>query len=111
MIENRIKCQCVDKRHTLDTILLVKVIRWNPEKNEWLKKHRGVCFEQIEEILRSDRELAGFDHPNQIKYPGQRMVIVELNNYAYLVPCLENDDEIFLKTVIPNRKATKKYLR
>jgi len=89
----------------------VKVINWNPKKNEWLKKNRGVCFEQVATILEQKEELAGFDHPNQKKYPGQKMLIIEIDNYAYLVPKVENDEEIFLKTIIPNRKATKKYLR
>ena len=91
--------------------LSVKVINWNPKKNEWLKKNRGVCFEQVATILEQKEELAGFDHPNQKKYPGQKMLIIEIDNYAYLVPKVENDEEIFLKTIIPNRKATKKYLR
>lgn len=89
----------------------MKMIGWNPEKNEWLKEMRGVSFEQVAEILERNEELAGFDHPNQKKYPGQRMVVVEIQNYAYLVPCVENDEEIFLKTMIPSRKATAKYLR
>jgi uncharacterized DUF497 family protein len=89
----------------------VKKIGWNPEKNEWLKEMRGVSFEQVAEILERNEEVSGFDHPNQKKYPGQRMVVVEIQNYAYLVPCVENDEEIFLKTMIPSRKATAKYLR
>ncbi len=50
-------------------------------------------------------------HPNQSKYPNQRMMIVKMNNYAYLVPYLEDSLGIFLKTIIPSRKATKQYLR
>jgi uncharacterized DUF497 family protein len=89
----------------------VKRISWNPEKNEWLKEMRGVSFEQVADILDRNEELAGFEHPNQQKYPGQRMIVVEINNYAHLVPCVENDEEIFLKTIIPSRKMTAKYLR
>ena len=51
------------------------------------------------------------EHPNRRKYPGQKMVIVEIDDYAYLVPYVENDEEIFLKTMIPSRKATDMYLR
>ena len=89
----------------------MKLISWNLEKNEWLKEHRGVCFEQVAEILEQNIELDVIDHPNQGRYPGQEIHIVEIANYAYLVPCVENDEEIFLKTVIPSRKMTAKYLR
>jgi hypothetical protein len=51
------------------------------------------------------------EHPNQEKYKGQRIFIVNINNYACLVPFVESEREIFLKTIIPSRKATKKYLR
>lgn len=89
----------------------MKTINWDPEKNEWLKEHRGVCFEQVAVILEQGEELDVTDHPNQEKYPGQQLAVVVIKNYAYLVPRVETDDEIFLKTVIPSRKATKKYLR
>ena len=51
------------------------------------------------------------DHPNQDKYPGQRIFVIEFEEYAYFVPFVENDDEVFLKTIIPSRKATKDYLK
>jgi uncharacterized DUF497 family protein len=84
---------------------------WNPEKNEWLRENRGVCFEQVADILEQNVEVDVIDHPNQKKYPGQEMYIVKINDYIYLVPAIETDAEIFLKTVIPSRKATTKYLR
>ncbi len=89
----------------------MKKIGWNPEKNEWLKEMRGVSFEQVVEVMQQKRELDTADHPNQRKYPGQKMMVVEINCYAYLVPRVDRENEIFLKTVIPSRKATKKYLR
>ena len=49
-------------------------------------------------------------HPNQEKYPSQQIVIIELNNYVYLVPFVQDGNEVFLKTIIPNRKMKKKYL-
>jgi hypothetical protein len=58
----------------------------------------------------SDKLLDVIDHPNQEKYPNQRIFIVEINHYVYLVPFVENDQEFFLKTVIPSRKMTKQYL-
>jgi hypothetical protein len=51
------------------------------------------------------------DHPNQEKYPQQKIIVVNINDYAYLIPRVETEDGIFLKTIIPSRKMTAKYLR
>jgi len=51
-----------------------------------------------------------FEHPNQERYPGQKISVVLVEGYAYLVPFVENDEEIFLKTIIPSRKATRQYV-
>ncbi len=88
----------------------MKPIRWNGEKNEWLIRNRGVCFEQVLLILERDESLDIVDHPHQQKYPGQKQAIVNIDDYVYLVPYTEDEDEIFLKTMIPSRKATEKYL-
>ena len=88
----------------------MKVIRWNEEKNNWLKRERGVCFEQIVGMMEQDKVLEILDHPSQEKYPGQRIAIVAIAGYAYLAPYEEHHCEIELKTIIPSRKATKKYL-
>ena len=92
------------------TIGIMKIIRWNDEKNERLIQGRGICFEQALLILERDGTLDIVEHPNQEKYPGQKMAIVAIDGYAHLVPYVENDEEIFLKTIIPSRTATKKYL-
>ena len=52
-----------------------------------------------------------YEHSNQEKYPGQKVFVLEIENYAYLVPFVEDSDKIFLKTIFRNRKATKKYLK
>ncbi len=83
---------------------------WNPEKNEELIKERGISFERVVKHLENERVLDVIKHPNSSKYPNQRMFILEIDNYAYLVPFVENNSEIFLKTIIPSRKATRKYL-
>ena len=83
---------------------------WSAEKNEQLKKVRGVSFEEIVFHIEAGDEVDVFLHPNQERYPSQKVSVVIINDYAYLVPFMESDDEIFLKTIIPNRKATKKYL-
>ena len=89
----------------------MKVFRWDNEKNEKLKKSRGVCFEEVVLLMEREDVLDTIEHPNQDKYPGQKVAIVKIENYIYLVPYVQERDEIFLKTIIPSRKATKKYVR
>jgi len=80
------------------------------EKNLKLLKTRGICFEQIISLIEQGYILDIVEHPNKDKYPNQQIYIVNISNYCYLVPFTKNGDEIFLKTIIPSRKATKKYL-
>jgi hypothetical protein len=72
---------------------------------------RGVSFEDVLFALLSGRLLDDLVHRNKIKYPHQPMFVVEIDEYAWLVPYVENEGEIFLKSVIPSRKATQLYLR
>lgn len=88
----------------------MKQINWNPDKNQQLIIERGISFEDIVYYLQQGALLDDLEHPNSSKYPDQRIFVVNINDYAYLVPYVENRKEIFLKTVIPSRKATKKYL-
>ncbi len=83
---------------------------WSLEKNDELIKERGISFERVIQHIEKEGFLDVITHPNTSKYPNQRMYIIEIDNYAYLVPFVENDNEIFLKTIIPGRKATRKYL-
>lgn len=80
---------------------------WNKEKNEKLKLERKISFEEIIISISEGNLLDVYDHPNQLKYPNQKIYAVNVNNYIYLVPFIQNDNEIFLKTIIPSRKATK----
>ena len=89
----------------------MKRFEWGEEKNIKLKKQRGVGFEDVLVAIHEGRILDRGDHPNQDLHPGQKIIVVELNNYAYVVPFVEDEEKIFFKTIIPNRKATKKYLR
>jgi hypothetical protein len=50
------------------------------------------------------------EHPNPRQYPGQRLFIVTVEGYVCIVPFVEDDDKIFLKTIIPSRKMTKQHL-
>ena len=87
------------------------VYNWSLEKNDWLKRNRGVCFEQVVLRVEQGEVLDAFPHPNQRQYPGQSILIIEIDHYAYAVPFVENDGEVFFKTMIPSRKETAKYLR
>jgi hypothetical protein len=88
----------------------MKIFNWDPEKNAWLQATRNLCFEDVVYFLENGGCLDDLEHPNQAKYPGQSLLVIEMEGYAYLVPYVETQDEIFLKTIIPSRKATKKYL-
>jgi uncharacterized DUF497 family protein len=86
-----------------------KTYNWNAEKNQRLLEERGITFERIVFEIGLGNERAVFLHPNQDKYPGQLISVVEVDDYVYLVPFIENDAEIFLKTIIPSRKATRQF--
>ena len=89
----------------------MKTIRWDEQKNEWLKQNRGLGFEQVAVLIEQGQVLEVVDHPDKRKYPKQKMAIVEIDGYACLVPYVDDENDVFLKTIIPSRKATKKYLR
>ena len=82
---------------------------WNPEKNRWLKKERNISFEEVIFHLMQGDIWKLSDHPNQEKYPGQQIYYIIIEEYIYLVPFVKEKEYIFLKTIIPSRKATKMY--
>ena len=88
----------------------MKSFRWNIEKNELLKFERGISFEAVVVALETGGLLDLLDHPNPSKYPKQRILLVFIMNYVYLVPFIE-EDHYFLKTMIPSRKATRDYFQ
>ena len=88
----------------------MKPFRWNHEKNEALKVERSISFEEIVLAIEADGLLDELRHPNTDKYPSQSVFVVALDDYAYLVPYVEETDYYFLKTIIPSRKATRDYL-
>jgi len=83
----------------------MKHIHWNIEKSLKLKGSRGICFEDIVFYIEKGDLLDDYLHPNQKLYPKQRIMVIGINNYVYLVPYVEDAEEIFLKTIIPSRKA------
>ena len=88
----------------------MKYFAWDNEKNEKLKRERNISFEDVVFHIMHGGLLETIEHPNQKKYQGQKIFIVNIEGYAYLVPFVESEKEIFLKTIIPNRKASRKYL-
>ena len=89
----------------------MKLINWNTDKSLKLKASRGICFEDIVFYIENGNILDDYQHPNQKRYPEQRIIVIGINNYAYLVPYIEDEEELFLKTIIPSRKATEIYFR
>jgi hypothetical protein len=87
----------------------VKQILWDTDKNALLQRGRGICFEDVLLALEKGDLLDNLEHPNQERYPGQRIMIVRIENYACLVPSIETRECVLLKTIIPGRKATWKY--
>lgn len=88
----------------------MKYFEWNEEKNEWLKDERKISFEIIISQIEMGYLLDIIEHPNKEKYDDQKIFVVEYESYAYLVPFVEDSEKVFLKTIIPSRKATMKYL-
>lgn len=88
----------------------MKYFDWNEEKNELLKIERDVSFEEVLIAIEEDRLLDVLIHPNKEKYSNQKIFVVNINNYVYLVPFVEDEEKVYMKTIIPSRKATKKYL-
>jgi uncharacterized DUF497 family protein len=88
----------------------MKTINWDTNKSLALKESRGICFEDVVFHIEQGDILGDYEHPNQQKYAGQRIMVVGIDRYAYLVPYVETQEEVFLKTIIPSRHATKRYL-
>lgn len=89
--------------------MTMKIFRWNTEKNETLARERGITFEEIVQRIESGVKVIETDHPNKKKYPNQKILIIDVQGYAYLVLFVIDKDVYFLKTIIPSRKATRKY--
>jgi hypothetical protein len=89
----------------------MKYFYWSEEKNELLKKERQVSFEDVVFYIEQGFLLDVLEHPNQEKYKGQKIFVVQIEDYVYLVPFIEDDHDVFLKTIIPSQKATKNYLK
>jgi uncharacterized DUF497 family protein len=87
----------------------VKTFAWNSDKNAALKAERGISFEEVVFHVEAGDAIDVIVHPNQERYPGQMVYVILIDGYVYLVPFVESDEEVFLKTIIPSRKATRQY--
>ena len=83
---------------------------WDFKKNELLIQEREISFEEVLIAIEGGYLLDIVEHPNKTKYPSQKVFIVQIEEYAYLVPFVEDKEKVFLKTIIPSRKATKQYI-
>lgn len=83
---------------------------WDFRKNELLIQERGISFEEVLIAIEGGYLLDIVEHSNKTKYPNQKVFIVQIEEYAYLVPFVEDKEKVFFKTIIPSRKATKKYI-
>ena len=88
-----------------------KTIRYSLEKNEILKKDRNISFEDVILSIEEGNLLDDIEHPNKNKYPNQNIfiILIKIKDYVYLVPYVEDEKSIFLKTIIPSRQMNKKY--
>jgi uncharacterized DUF497 family protein len=86
---------------------------WNEDKNNVLRQHRNISFEQILTAIEDKKIVDVIEHPNKVKYKGQIYIMVNYDEYIYVVPAVisESEEECFLKTIYPSRKYTQKYLR
>lgn len=89
----------------------MKDVNWSNEKNNWLKNERGISFENVKHYIENEEYLDIIEHPNKEKYPNQRIFVIDIDEYIYCVPFVENEVGIFLKTIFPSRILTKKYLK
>lgn len=89
----------------------MKPFDWDEVKNTKLKSERSVSFEDILTAIDGSRILAIIEHPNRLRYGHQKMYVVKIEDYVFLVPYVEDEEKIFLKTIIPSRRATRKYLK
>ncbi|HKV99299.1 MAG TPA: BrnT family toxin [Vicinamibacterales bacterium] len=88
----------------------MKYFAWDEAKNEKLKAERGIGFEDMVFHIERGDVLDIVVHPNRERYQDQRVFVVRRDDYVYLVPFVEDERVVFLKTIIPSRKATKLYL-
>lgn len=89
----------------------MKLVKFNEEKSKLLKIKRKVSFSEIAKLMDTKQVVKVIKNPNKAKFANQKIMLVNINKYIYCVPYIETESEIFLKTIYPSRKYTKKYLK
>ncbi len=88
-----------------------RIFNFSSDKNSWLIENRNISFEEVIAAILNGDLLDVIDHPNALDYPHQKMYVVHVRDYVYMVPFVtQEENAVFLKTIIPNRKAKKLYL-
>jgi hypothetical protein len=103
------KALCAQWAHNVLSLAL-KYFTCDNTKNEKLRAERGISFEEVVFHIERGDILDIIEHPNQQRYAGQRIIVLQIADYAYLVRCVEEEDCVVLKTIIPSREAARKYL-
>lgn len=88
----------------------MKYFDWNKEKNLLLIEKRNISFEEVVFAIKEGKLIDVKKHPNKDKYPNQSLFYININDYVYVVPFVEDDEKLFLKTIYPDRIATKNFL-
>ena len=91
-------------------LIPMSVFDWNPEKNAFLEREREIGFEEVVFHIQNGDVLAILKHPHPERYPNQKIIVLNVEGYVYLVPYAKEQGKRFFKTIIPSRKATRKYL-
>lgn len=87
----------------------MKYFDWSKEKNEILKRERNISFEEVIIAIEEGRVIDIVKNPSN-NFPNQKAFIIKINDYIYYIPFVEEKEKVFLKTIIPSRKARKKYI-
>ena len=85
-------------------------IEWSEAKNRDLMRTRGVSFQDVERALEEDRVIDVIPHWGKKRYSHQQAIVLMLNGYIHVVPCVIDSEKVFLKTIFPSRKVARKYL-
>lgn len=84
---------------------------YDPEKDQKLRQERNISFDEIIMLIHEGKLIDILDHPNQSQYAKQKIYVLDVDGYVWLIPYVQNDNRIFLKTAFPSRKHTKQYIR
>ena len=87
----------------------MKYFNWTEDKNKWLKENRDISFEDIVFFIENGGLIDSYEHPNKERYSRQSIFVVQTDDYVYIVPFVEEEQYYFLKTIIPNSEANRKY--